>query len=92
MKKNLFDYCEENKVKVSANSKASKILQQGKSKASEASLAMALKTTAAYKADQELKQLCENAIDKAINAQSEGKTPEPPVQRTGRRGEYERGW
>lgn len=87
---NLFDYCNQQGFTFAANAKAGKILKQGREKSSDAALAIALKTTAAYKSDKKLQKMCEEALDEAVK---ETKAPEKTKQtRTGKGGEPERTW
>lgn len=90
---NLFDYCNQQGFTFAANAKAGKILKQGREKSSDAALAIALKTTAAYKNDKKLQKMCEEALDKAVKAQEKAKAPEKTTRtKTGKEGEPERMW
>lgn len=56
MRQSVINYVKENGIKLAANSKALKLINNG---ASEAEVAVALQTTKAYKEDSTLRQMCQ---------------------------------
>ena len=64
MRQSVINYVKENGIKLAANSKALKLINNG---ASEAEVAVALQTTKAYKEDSTLRQMCQEVVAEARN-------------------------
>ena len=80
MRQSVINYVKENGIKLAANSKALKLINNG---ASEAEVAVALQTTKAYKEDSTLRQMCQEVVADSA------KKPENHSN-SARRGENER--
>lgn len=84
MRQSVINYVKENGIKLAANSKALKLINNG---ASEAEVAVALQTTKAYKEDSTLRQMCQEVVAEAGKEQTDSaKKPENHSNST-RRGE-----
>ena len=64
------DFLKRNDIKLAVNAKAKKLIEGN---AEEAQIAVAMKSTKAYKENAELRKLCEDAISNAGNKQAERK-------------------
>lgn len=74
MRQSVINYVKENGIKLAANSKALKLINNG---ASEAEVAVALQTTKAYKEDSTLRQMCQEVVAEAGKEQADSaKKPE----------------
>lgn len=78
MRQSVINYVKENSIKLAANSKALKLINNG---ASEAEVAVALQTTKAYKEDSTLRQMCQEVVAEAGKEQADSaKKPEKSVR------------
>lgn len=68
MRQSVINYVKENGIKLAANSKALKLINNG---ASEAEVAVALQTTKAYKEDFTLRQMCQEVVAEAGKEQAD---------------------
>lgn len=80
------DFLKRNDIKLAANAKAKKLIEGN---ADEAQIAVAMKSTKAYKENAELRSLCEDIISNAGKRQAERKeTPTSTSTRSGERTRY----
>lgn len=70
MRQSVINYVKENGIKLAANSKALKLINNG---ASEAEVAVALQTTKAYKEDSTLRQMCQEVVAEAGKEQADSR-------------------
>lgn len=78
MRQSVINYVKENGIKLAANSKALKLINNG---ASEAEVAVALQTTKAYKEDSTLRQMCQEVVAEAGKEQADSaKKPKKSVR------------
>lgn len=79
------DFLKRNDIKLAANAKAKKLIEGN---AEEAMIAVAMKSTKAYKENAELRSLCDEIISAAGKQQAERK--EAPTSTSSRHGERTR--
>lgn len=79
------DFLKRNDIKLAANAKAKKLIEGN---AEEATIAVAMKSTKAYKENTELRSLCDEIISAAGKQQAERK--EAPTSTSARAGERTR--
>lgn len=87
MRQSVINYVKENGIKLAANSKALKLINNG---ASEAEVAVALQTTKAYKEDSTLRQMCQEVVAEAGKEQADSAKKPENHSNSARRGENER--
>lgn len=87
MRQSVINYVKENGIKLAANSKALKLINN---RASEAEVAVALQTTKAYKEDSTLRQMCQEVVAEAGKEQADSAKKPENHSNSARRGENER--
>ena len=87
MRQSVINYVKENGIKLAANSKALKLINNG---ASEAEVAVALQTTKAYKEDSTLRQMCQEVVAEAGKEQADSAKKPENHSNSAREGENER--